>query len=78
VRLSSFQNRQKHRFGDRTGGLAPADSIGLAADGFGGRSVTNCGSNPVEATFMRQNSFGKLPSVSALTLGGGGIGMVLG
>ena len=27
---------------------------------------------------MRQNSFGKLPSVSALTLGGGGIGMVWG
>src|ERR1700730_17838429 len=45
---------------------------------FGGRSVANCGSNPVEATFMRQNSFGKLPSVSALTLGGGGIGMVWG
>src|SRR3984893_355641 len=27
---------------------------------------------------MRQNSFGKLPPVSALTLGGGGIGMVWG
>jgi len=27
---------------------------------------------------MRQNSFGKLPRVSALTLGGGGIGMVWG
>ena len=27
---------------------------------------------------MRQNSFGKLPSVSALTLGGGGLGMVWG
>ncbi len=27
---------------------------------------------------MRQNSFGKLPPVSELTLGGGGIGMVWG
>ena len=27
---------------------------------------------------MRQNSFGKLPSVSTLTLGGGGLGMVWG
>jgi hypothetical protein len=27
---------------------------------------------------MQQNSFGKLPPVSALTLGGGGIGMVWG
>src|ERR1700738_3032426 len=45
---------------------------------FGGRSVANCGSNPDEAIFMRQNSFGKLPPVSALTLGGGGIGMVWG
>jgi aryl-alcohol dehydrogenase-like predicted oxidoreductase len=27
---------------------------------------------------LRQNSFGKLPPVSALTLGGGGIGMVWG
>src|ERR1700730_9587357 len=45
---------------------------------LGGRSVTNCGSNPDEAIFMRQNSFGKLPPVSALTLGGGGIGMVWG
>jgi len=27
---------------------------------------------------MRQKSFGKLPPVSALTLGGGGIGMVWG
>src|SRR6202048_5225365 len=27
---------------------------------------------------MRQNSFGKLPPVSALTVGGGGIGMVWG
>jgi aryl-alcohol dehydrogenase-like predicted oxidoreductase len=31
-----------------------------------------------EAAFMRQNSFGKLWPVSALTLGGGGIGMVWG
>src|SRR5262250_1760504 len=27
---------------------------------------------------MRQNNFGKLPSVSTLTLGGGGLGMVWG
>jgi len=27
---------------------------------------------------MRQNSFGRLPPVSTLTLGGGGIGMVWG
>jgi hypothetical protein len=31
-----------------------------------------------ETAFMRQNSFGKLWPVSALTLGGGGIGMVWG
>jgi aryl-alcohol dehydrogenase-like predicted oxidoreductase len=31
-----------------------------------------------KAAFMRQSSFGKLGSVSALTLGGGGIGMVWG
>jgi len=33
---------------------------------------------PGKAAVMRQNSFGKLWPVSALTLGGGGIGMVWG
>jgi aryl-alcohol dehydrogenase-like predicted oxidoreductase len=45
---------------------------------YGVTPAANCGSLIRKAAFMQQHSFGKLQPVSALTLGGGGIGMVWG
>src|SRR5271169_3420437 len=68
--------------GERPGKSKPrtslADNIGLAPDGIRREACYELRTVSREAAFMRQNSFGKLPPVSALTLGGGGIGMVWG